>query len=272
VAETPKPRHLAAEYSAQFRDEEVAAAYVHRPPYPPEVFVILESLLGPRPRTVLELGAGMGDLTVGLALLVDTLIAVEPSKPMLERGRRRVGAGSGHVEWLNVAAEDHDFAGPHAAVIAAESFHWLDWYRVMPRIATSLVPSGHLVLVERVLAEPPPWGEELRSLIRTYTTNRDYVPYDLVTELVTRGLLVVAGTVFTETVEHRQTVESYVESFHSRNGFSRARLPAEHARQFDDGLKGLVRRFCRDDTVRLRLSARVCWGRPDTPSSRGGHP
>ena len=262
MAEIPKPRHLAPEHGAQFRDAEVAAAYVHRPPYPAETFVILESLLGPRPRTVLELGAGTGDLTVGLAPLVDTLIAVEPSRPMRERGARRVAAASARVEWRNVAAEDHAFDGPYAAVVAAESFHWLDWYRVMPRIATSLGPSGHLVLVERVLAAPPPWNEGLRGLIDAYSTNRDYVPYDLVTELATRGLLAVAGTAFTAAVEHRQRVEDYVESFHSRNGFSRARLPSDHAREFDDGLRALVRRFCSDDTVRLAVRARVCWGRP----------
>jgi SAM-dependent methyltransferase len=104
-----KPRHLDAEYAAQFGDEEVAAAYRNRPPYPPETFVILESLLGSRPRTVLELGAGTGDLTIGLIPLVDRLIAVEPSRPMLVRGLRRTAAASDHVEWLAVAAEDYAF-------------------------------------------------------------------------------------------------------------------------------------------------------------------
>ncbi len=258
----PKPRHLAPEYGAQFCDEEVAAAYMHRPPYPPETYVIVERLIGSRPRRVMELGAGTGDLTVGLAPRVDALIAIEPSKAMLERGRQRVGPGSGHVQWLAIAAEDHDFRGPYGAVVAAESFHWLDWYRVMPRIATGLAPSGHLVLVERRLAEPPPWDEGLRGLIQAYTTNRDYVPYDVVTELVTRRLLTVAGTVFTAPVDHQQDVDGYVESFHSRNGFSRARLSAAHARAFDDGLKALVRPFCADGSVRLKVRARVCWGRP----------
>jgi hypothetical protein len=45
-----KPRHLAPEYAAQFGDEEVAAAYRYRPPYSPESFAILDSLLGSRPR------------------------------------------------------------------------------------------------------------------------------------------------------------------------------------------------------------------------------
>jgi hypothetical protein len=60
-----KPEHLGAEYAAQFGDEEVAAAYQHRPPYPTETFAIVEPLLGPKPRCVLELGAGTGDFTIG---------------------------------------------------------------------------------------------------------------------------------------------------------------------------------------------------------------
>src|SRR5262252_8741533 len=91
-AHRPKPAHLAADYASQFGDEEVAAAYRHRPPYPSEAFAILEPLLGPHPRCVLELGAGTGDFTIGLAPRVDRLIAVEPSRPMLERGRHRNGA------------------------------------------------------------------------------------------------------------------------------------------------------------------------------------
>jgi SAM-dependent methyltransferase len=104
VRDTPraKPRHLAPEYAAQFGDEEIAAAYRYRPPYPPQTFVVLDPLLGARPRTVLELGAGTGDFTMGLAPLAERLIAIEPSRPMLDRGVRRVAAVHGHVEWLAV--------------------------------------------------------------------------------------------------------------------------------------------------------------------------
>src|SRR5262249_10794033 len=59
-----------------------------------------------------------------------------------------------HVEWLAIAAEDYAFERCYSAVVAAEAFHWLDWYTVMPRIAKSLVPGGHLILVDRTLAEP----------------------------------------------------------------------------------------------------------------------
>jgi SAM-dependent methyltransferase len=186
-----KPRHLNVEYAAQFGDEEIAAAYRHRPPYPPETFAILDSLLGPRPRTVLEVGAGTGDLTIGLAPLVDRLIAIEPSRPMLERGVRRA-AQHGHLEWLAIAAEDYAFDNRYTAVVAAEAFHWVDWRRVVPRLAAGLIAAGHLLLVERKLAAVP-WGDDLQRLIRDYSTNQDYVAYDLVTELESRDLLVVAG-------------------------------------------------------------------------------
>jgi SAM-dependent methyltransferase len=258
----PKPKHLAAEYAAQFGDEEVATAYRHRPPYPPEAFEILEPLLGPHPRCVVELGAGMGDFTIGLAPRVDSLIAVEPSRPMLERGLHRHGAVGAHVEWLAMAAEDYTFDRQYSAVVAAEAFHWLDWHRVLPRVAGSLVPSGHLILVERTLAEPLPWEPDLRGLIREYSTNRDYVAYDTGAELEARGLITVGGRAQTETVAYRQPVGGYIESFHSRNGFSRARLPAERAQEFDAKLKALVYRYCPDDTVRLPVQARIVWGRP----------
>src|SRR5262245_30176807 len=176
-AHPAKPQHLAAEYAAQFGDEEVAAAYEHRPPYPAETFAIVEPLLGSQPRRVLELGAGTGDFTIGLAPRVDHLIAVEPSRVMLERGRRRDGASGAHVKWLHMSAENYAFDQHYSAVVAAEAFHWLDWHTVIPRIAASLVADGQLVFVERGVAKSLPWEPDLRVLIREYSTNRDYMPY-----------------------------------------------------------------------------------------------
>ena len=261
-ARRAKPSHLGADYAAQFGDEEIAAAYRHRPPYPAETFTILEPLLGPRPRGVLELGAGTGDLTTGLAPLVDALIAVEPSRSMLELALRRPGLAGTHIEWLGTTAEAYAFDRRYSAVVAAEAFHWLDWHGVLPRIGESLAPGGRLILVERTMGEPLPWDADLLALIREYSTNRDYVPYDTATELEARGLMTVGGRAQTSAPLYRQPVDRYIESFHSRNGFSRARLPTGRAREFDDKLEALVRRHCPDGTVCLPVQARVVWGRP----------
>jgi hypothetical protein len=105
-----------------------------------------------------------------------------------------------------------------------------------------LIAAGYLILVERALAEPPPWDSDLRVLIRTYSTNRDYLPYDTVTELEAKGLFTASGRAQTDTVVYPQTIDDYVESFHSRNGFSRARLQPGRAQEFDDQLQTLLGR------------------------------
>ncbi len=181
---------------------------------------------------------------------------------MFERALQRDGVAGAHVEWLAVAAEAYAFDRRYSAVVAAESFHWFDWYGVLPRIAGSLVPGGHLILIERTVAEPLPWDADLRALIREHSTIRDYVPYDIATELETRGLMAVGGRARTSAVTYRQPVGRYIESFHSRNGFSRARLPAGRAREFDDKLAALLGPYCPDDTVCLPVQARIVWGRP----------
>jgi len=64
-------------------------------------------------------------------------------------------------------------------------------------------------------------------------------------------------------VTHRQSVDDYVESFHSRNGFSRGRLSARRAGEFDHKLKTLVARHCADGAVPVSVRARVVWCRPE---------
>ena len=49
----------------------MAGAYRHRPPYPAEVFDILERIITDRPRRVLDIGAGEGALARPLAERVD---------------------------------------------------------------------------------------------------------------------------------------------------------------------------------------------------------
>src|SRR6201997_46993 len=53
--------------AAAFGHPGVARAYRHRPPYPDEVFDLLEGLITDRPRTVLDIGAGEGALARPLA-------------------------------------------------------------------------------------------------------------------------------------------------------------------------------------------------------------
>ena len=234
----------------------MAGAYEHRPPYPGAVFDRLDELAQPGP--VLEIGAGSGDVTVELASRFGRVDAVEPSTAMLAIGKGRVG---GNVRWFHTTVEDAALEGPYGLAVAAESIHWTSWETTFPAIARVLAPGAVLALIWRV-EEPVAWATALGSLIDRYSTNREFRKVDLVEELQERRLFAVRGSWESPRQLHRQTVESYIESFHSRNGFSRDRMTGADASAFDEGVRSLVQPHLRDGLVPLSVSARLTWGVP----------
>jgi SAM-dependent methyltransferase len=260
----PKPKHLGREYATQFEDASVARAYHARPPYPDGVLDLLDSLIVDRPRRVLELGAGSGDLGLRLAHRVDALDAVEPSPAMfaLASSRQAQPGAPRNVRWYHTSAEAHPFDGPYAGVVAAESLHWMDWPLLFPKLAACLTANGYLfVITVRQLIELP-WQPQLADLIARHSTNRDYTPYDIEHELTTRGLLAFAGRQTIIGAPFAQSVDDYVESFHSRNGFSRERMTAAAADAFDRELRALVLAHTMEDVVLAKVTSSVIWGKP----------
>jgi ubiquinone/menaquinone biosynthesis C-methylase UbiE len=266
----PKPSHLAAEYGSQFADTSVAAAYAKRPPFPDAVFDVLTSLFPAGPQRVLELGCGSGDLTLRLAQRVDHVDAIEPSRAMLDIARARMPAGLGNVRWLQTTAEAFEPDGTYSLVVAAESLHWMEWSPVLAMIARALDERGVLAIVtERRLSELP-WTERARELIARHSTNREYRAYDLTAELRRRGLFRESGRRECTQPSFTQSVDDYVESFHSRNGFSRERMSVESARAFDAALRDLVLAHAPDGVVSSAITAPVVWGRPVQAGTGGG--
>ena len=151
--------------------------------------------------------------------------------------------------------------------VAAESLHWMDWNVVIPKLAPVLEPGAFLVLVERDLLHPPPWDAELHTLIPAYSTNQEFRPYDLVGEVTTRRLFREAGRRTTSAVPFAQSIDDHVEAMHSRNGFSRERMTAESAAEFDACYRSLLQRHYPDGVVQLATVARVIWGTPVAPTS-----
>jgi predicted TPR repeat methyltransferase len=86
-----KPKHLESQYGAQFQDRSVVAAYEYRPPYTPQVFDILDSLITDTPRVVLDVGCGNGRIARQLVERVDRVDAVDWSEAMLEAGKQLPG-------------------------------------------------------------------------------------------------------------------------------------------------------------------------------------
>jgi SAM-dependent methyltransferase len=261
----PKPKHLGREYADQFGDAAVVAAYHHRPPYSPQVFPVLRNLIVGMPRVVLDLGCGTGDVARPLAAIVDAVDAIDCAPRMLERGKGLPGGDRPNLRWILGRAEEAVFPrATYGLVTAGESLHWMDWDRLFPHLCTLVAPGGYLAILGRPEL-PRAWSADLIALIQRYSTNRDYAPYDLIDELVKRGLFEPYGEVRTEPLLVRQSRESFVESIHSRNGFSRDRQTRAAAAAFDAEVERLLAANFPDRAVEFQVIGRIVWGRPQTP-------
>ena len=258
----PKPKHLAPQYGQQFEDSSIASVYATRPPYPEQVFDVLQSLFPPGSKSLLDLGCGTGDIALGMVGRAERIDAIDPSQAMLDIAYQRPRANDVSVSWLNESAESFDFRAPYGLVVAAESFHWMDWPIVIPKVARALESNASLAIVKGRNLKGLPWLHDLQRLIPRFSTNQDYRAYDVVTELRTRGLFEEVGRVTTTPVAFTQPLADYVESFHTRNGFSRERMTRENAAAFDQALTELVLAHTPDAQIRGWVTAEVIWGTP----------
>ncbi len=102
----------------------------------------------------------------------------------------------------------------------------------------------------------------LREIIPQYTTNKDYYPYDMIEALERHGLFQKAGEKTTAPVSFVQSIDDYIESFHSRNGFSRERMTPEQAAGFDQEAKRILLEFYGDGILNMQVVANIVWGIP----------
>jgi SAM-dependent methyltransferase len=258
----PKPTGLGPAYGAQFGDQSVANAYPTRPPYPHELFTILLGLIRDQSPTVLDVGCGTGDIARGLAPHVAHVDAVDPSVAMIARGRALPGGQHPNIDWIVSTAEDFAYPTKYALVVTAESLHWMDWYTVLSRIRCSLTTHGRLALVLGRGFRNEPWAQEVGQLIVRYSTNREYEPYNLLTELAKRNLFLPEQAIQTQPIQFTQSVDDYIESFHSRNGLSRDRM-GPSAAAFDEQLKAIIAQYQPDPVLTFELVVDLAWGIPN---------
>ena len=256
-----KPKHFSSEYAEQFKDQSVVEAYRFRPPYPPEVFDILAELIQGETKHVLDVGCGTGAITRSLVERVNSLDAVDFSQHMIETGKLLPNGNNPRLHWLQGRVEDVALDPPYNLITAGESLHWMDWNIVLPRFHELLAPGAYLAILEP-RTQPDPWTL-LHEIILRHRTNKDkWQEYNMLEELERHGLFQKAGERITAPVAFRQSVNDYIESYHSRNGFSRERMSAEQAAAFDQEAREALLRTYSDEIIPLRVATSIVWGIP----------
>jgi len=247
--------------AAAFTHPGVADAYRHRPPYPAEVFDLLEGLITGRPRAVLDLGAGEGALARPLAGRVDRVDALDISAAMVEAGRRRPGGRRGNLRWIVGAAPDAIPAGPYALVTAGASLHWMPRRPTLVRVARVMTGRAVLAIVDHGPRDVP-WHGDLTGVIARHSRSPGYDPgFSLAGALAAAGLLEITGRATTAPVPFRQPVAAYIEQFHSTASLARESMPAGEAAAFGRAVAGLVRPYATGGILRMDVVADLAWGR-----------
>lgn len=259
----PKQGHLGLKYAEQFKDPCVVEVYHHRLPYADEVINKLITLLIDEPRVILDVGCGTGDLARRLVSQVERVDAVDFSSAMIDKGKTLPKGDNHNLNWIFGLVEEVELH-PHTLITAGESLHWMEWDIVLPLFLRILTPRGHLALVTRE-TEDNPWDDHLQELINRFSTNQEFLPYDLVEELELRHLFQPHGFLVTQTIPMKQSGEDYVQSFHSRNGFSRKRMGEQAAMAFDEEIRKIISPFLQDGQLLLFTINTIVWGLPKRP-------
>ena len=257
----PKPGHLGLKYAEQFKDTSVVEVYHHRPPYTDEAINKLIALIIDEPRIILDVGCGTGDLARRLVNQVDRVDAVDFSQLMIDKGKTLPGGEHPHLNWIYGHVEEVSLQPPYALITAGESLHWMEWDIVLPLFHRILTPHGYLALVTRE-AEHNPWDNRLQELINQFSTNQEYLAYNLVEELEERHLFQPHGSLHTHPIPIKQSGEDYLQSIHSRNGFSRERMGEEVAMAFDEEVRNVISPFLQDGQLSLSFVSTIVWGLP----------
>jgi SAM-dependent methyltransferase len=138
----------------------VATEYTRsRPGYPSE---LTRWALGPKPLTVVDIGAGSGQMTRGLLADGHGVMAIEPSAEFVAHLRLQLPDA---VAVRAVAEALPLRSGSVDAVVVAQALHLMDCDRALPEFARVLRPGGALVVAWNTIDTTVPWARRLFELI-----------------------------------------------------------------------------------------------------------
>jgi SAM-dependent methyltransferase len=258
----PKPENYSSYYAEAFKDHRVVDAYRYRPPYPDEVFDMLAGLITDEPRTILDVGAGSGDIARRLVDVVERVDAVDFSQSMIENGKKLPKGDHPHLHWIYGKVEEVPLAPPYALITAGSSIHWMEWASAFPRFRSMLTSHGYLALVYRRTL-PMPWDADLRNLRGQFSTRRGHRSSNVVAELESRGFFHKQGEKETAPIPFFQSIDDFIDGLHSRSGFSKERMGQQMATDFDQQVRTLLSQFHGDGMLPLQVIGTVTWGTPE---------
>jgi lysophospholipase L1-like esterase/SAM-dependent methyltransferase len=217
----------------------------YRPPYPPGVFARLDSEVGPHAkRRAADIGAGTGIFSRGLSVRGWDVVAVEPSRAMLERLHAPSAQNArGRIFRLCASAEQTALADASVSLVtAAQAFHWFNPPYSLAEFARILIPGGLLALTwNNRDATRSPFVEAYENLISRYNPayQREYREQDWPAKIRATGLFEAARYHRFDQL-WRLPAEDFV-GFSRSVSYIRNVLAREQQPRFENELRALLR-------------------------------
>jgi SAM-dependent methyltransferase len=253
----------------RFASRRVAENYSFRPPYSPEVYSTLLSLIGNGPAVVLDAGCGTGKITFGLVDDVERIDAVDPSIEMLKIARRHPDAANPKIRWINARMEEAPLDPPYGLIVASLSIHWMDLDRVLARFADALADRACLAVLDGDAPVSAPWEREETAFMVSFLEKSDGRPRDwfksmrerLAEPVLVHRAFQAAGHKVTTPKRFSQSIADYLRCQHSRASWSEDHLGEKASREFDREMTRLLSGHAVDGMLTFEVQTRIDWGR-----------
>jgi ubiquinone/menaquinone biosynthesis C-methylase UbiE len=247
----------AIELGSVFADEEVAALYQYRAPYPQGVFAILERLVV-APRVVLDAGTGTGALARRFPPSIERIDAVDPSAAMIARGRSLPGGDDARIRWIVGRAETAPLSPPYGLITVGASLHWMQADVVLPRFRHALAPGARLAIIDTETTHSGAWRTEMLDIIRRYSPLEHHLEtHEMVSRAVQHGVLSLEGEERTSPEEFDRSIDDYLRLLGSTSTLSRVTL-GSRTTAFDAECRDLFARH-RMSRIRSSVVGYVAW-------------
>lgn len=251
-------------HGVSFEDPLVVENYVHRPPYPQGVYDRLLSIT-PHLNCLLDLGCGTGKISRPLARHFTDVVAVDPSKAMIDLARRLEGGTAANIRWVTGLAEDYDTAADDRfdLMVAAASIHWMDHNRLFPRLRMLASETHKVAIVTGDTPFEPAWADDWQSFLAKWVPIATGEEFDHARKDEKRSqykaFLEIEGTEFFSSEPLEQSIEDFILCQHSRDTFAPSRL-GELLPRFGAELRDVLLPHATDQTLRFSVRSQVLWG------------
>lgn len=265
-------REKAAE---SFLDEDVANAYLFRPPYPDELLKFLSSLADFHERAM-DIGCGSGKISIFLSHRFGEVIAIDPSAAMIAAEKKSAVNCGRNITWVTGRAEDYSDDRHFGIITAGSSIHWTNHEILFPKLATM---TGTLAIISNDMPRKPPcdnsqWREFISRWLwkmseKDPTRWNKYDPEGFKAEANRHEKFMdIRGRMSFRQV-FRQKVPEIIEMQHSQATWARKFMGEPMSRQFDEELQELILPCAEKGILEMETESMVVWGKPRSSAIQG---